>query len=127
MPVNELALRAAIQRTGNAALQRSANAGASALRKNLELGQRSGIQHEFLPNRSSAPGEFPQYQSGDLYNSVSAHQLGNLRFNLGYANTPGYAVELEYRPETRGGRPALFMTFYSKEVQNQMTQAARPP
>lgn len=49
----------------------------------LSPGPRSGIQYPQLPRQSSAPGENPQYQSGDLRDMVGAEKVTDLLYDVG--------------------------------------------
>ncbi|MGL5005371.1 MAG: hypothetical protein ACRDAM_20800 [Casimicrobium sp.] len=58
----------------------------------------SGEKYAGLPNRSSAPGEYPARQSGELVNSIDARALTPLRFGIGSFNAPDHAYWLEFDP-----------------------------
>ena len=54
-----------------------AEVGADVLRENLSAGSRSGRQYPDLPRRSSAPGEMPQEQTGELKGMVESGKTEN--------------------------------------------------
>lgn len=49
----------------------------------LNTGLRTGRKYRGLPNRSSAPGEFPRSQSGRLAKSLYFNASGSLAFRVG--------------------------------------------
>lgn len=94
-------------------LEPHAHAGAVKLMGLLDQ-EGTGQQHEDLPNRSSAEGEYPVVQFGHLLQSISAEREGRLTYGIGsyqQHDAQGYdeAVELETRPPSRGGRDFLEM------------------
>lgn len=62
---------------------------------------KSGIHHPGLPNRSSAPGEFPANQSGDLRGSIDSRVNGinsvtigsNVYYSKYLLGTPGGMIK----------------------------------
>ncbi len=54
-----------------------------ALFDELSPGPRSGIKYPQLPRQSSAPGESPQYQTGDLQDMVDAQEVKDLLWYVG--------------------------------------------
>jgi hypothetical protein len=66
----------------------AAEAGADQLRDNLSAGGRTGVQYPQLPRRSSAPGEYSQFQSGRLQGMVDhgQHAPGEAWFGLAPRN-----------------------------------------
>lgn len=114
MPIDLNKFDSIITRTANNALRLASNEGALTLYENLEAGERSGIQYFFLPRQSSAAGEFPQEQSGDLRASIASWQIAPLKFGMGFKNNvPEYAIDIEYAPSDQGGRAPLALTFES--------------
>lgn len=74
----------------------------------------SGKHHEGNPNPSSAEGEYPAVQTGELLSSIDVQQVDYRTFEIGsFANRSRegfeHAVELESRPPSQGGRPFLEM------------------
>lgn len=67
------------------------------LEKKLKSGilnpPKSGVKYPSLPNRSSAPGEYPANQTGKLMSSVTTQQQG-LNFLIGYTVDYGRFLEL---------------------------------
>jgi hypothetical protein len=103
----------------------AAQVAAEALKENLSLGQRSGRQYPNLPNRSSAVGEFPQYQTGALYNSIAKRKTRD-GYDVGSINNPPpEAVYLEFREPSRGGRPWLSSTLEDPETHRRINEAIR--
>lgn len=72
---------------------------------------KSGVFWPWLPNRSSAPGEFPAIQSGDLVNSIrvftskSKAKQGLAHVGIGAGLPRSYAFYLEYGTMYMAPRP----------------------
>jgi hypothetical protein len=85
---------------------------AKELAKILEAGisspPKTGVKYSSLPNRSSASGEYPATQSGQLLNSVKWKKSG-LGFKLGYTAIHGKFLELGTRGRI-APRPGLQTT-----------------
>lgn len=63
----------------NAAIETWLNRTGAAIQSKFESGLRgehSGVKHPSLPNQSSAPGEYPAYQSGRLWQGTSKSLAG---------------------------------------------------
>ena len=92
----------------------AADAAADVLRANINFGVRSGFQWTKLPHRSSAPDEFPQLQTGDLFNSVTSLWQepvgGNLASVVGFWGDPDKIASIEFGDEHEGGRAPLTRT-----------------
>lgn len=69
----------------------------------LNTGIRTGRRYKGLPNRSSAPGEFPRSQSGRLAKSMYYNASGSLSFRVG-ATAP-WALFLSTGTKTMSARP----------------------
>jgi len=63
-----------------------------------------------LPNRSSAPGEYPQEQSGQLAAGVKAITSDPFEMKVGIFDVPHVGF-LEYADEDDGGRQTMYMHF----------------
>jgi hypothetical protein len=121
------ALHNAILKSGTHALGLASHAGSIRLYENVSAGERSGIHHPENPRQSSAPEEFSQEQTGAVKESVGFHELGPLKWLVGYTHdVPEHALKLETYAENEGGRPNLFMTFEDAGTQQDMTEAMRP-
>lgn len=68
---------------------------------------KTGIHHKGLPNRSSAVGEYPARQSGNLESKMGYITQGNSRAFVG--NRASYAGYLENGTKRIGRRPFLSM------------------
>lgn len=72
---------------------------------------KSGVFWPWLPNRSSAPGEFPAIQSGDMVNSIrvftskSGAKRGLAHVGIGAGLPRSYAFYLEYGTIHMAPRP----------------------
>lgn len=101
--------------------------GARITKKNLDQ-PGSGVHYPWLPNRSSAPDEFPARQFDDLYNSIGYEQTGTTTFEVGSIHDPPeHAHILEYNPATKKGggvRPWLSRTFEDRETRDKMLRAS---
>lgn len=98
-------------------------------------GPGSGRQYAGLPNRSSAPHEYPAEQTGDLLRSMDARAEGEGRAVFGPINSPppeaGYLhfssaadiVGLHFRPPDDGGRPFMDDLLHDRDVQNAVKRA----
>ena len=104
MSVNPALLRAVVERLATPVLKRASEAAADKMRANLS-GSRTGIKHARLLNTSSAPGEYPAKQSGDLYYSIDSRQIGFCLFGVGSWNAPPEAFKLEFDPPGFPGYP----------------------
>ncbi|MGL5005441.1 MAG: hypothetical protein ACRDAM_21155 [Casimicrobium sp.] len=91
----------------------------------------SGVKYSSLPNRSSAPGEYPARQSGELINSIDAREIALASFGVGSFNAPDQAWYLEFDPPGAPGferstdsgvRQWLSRTMEDAEVQAAITQ-----
>jgi hypothetical protein len=98
-------------------------AAAVELERRISRGGRKGKQYRDAkhPKRSSAPGEYPQEQMGDLKRSVNANQASKLEFEVGFfggQDLVDKAMYLEYFGEPGSGagiRRPLFMLFFGKD------------
>ena len=63
------------------------------LKEGLQNPPKSGVKYKSLPNKSSAPGEYPATQSGTLLKSVKSRSVG-LGFKFGYGAKHGKFLEL---------------------------------
>lgn len=80
-------------------------------------GPGSGRQYPGLPNRSSAEGEYPAEQSGDLRDSMAAEAVGEGRALFGpIHNPPPYVRDLHFKPPSDGGRPFMDDLFYDRDI-----------
>jgi hypothetical protein len=95
MPIDDTKFFGLTTRTVTRALSFAVDAGADQLHENIAFGERSGEHWAGLPHQSSAPGEFPQEQFGDLRDSVKSWRLNALRFAMGFQNAPFYAADIE--------------------------------
>jgi hypothetical protein len=117
--VDSAALRKAIEQQTRPAFERGAIALLGRLEQNIQAGERSGIHHPENPRQSSAPGEYPQEQTGDLLNSLDFRVISNTRVEVGAINNPPeYAVDLETFPEDQGGRRFLTRTVEEAETRD---------
>lgn len=75
--------------------------------KSIQRGPASGVTYEkYKPRRThtaSAPGQPPMSDTGRLANSITFDRLGDLTASVG--SNLDYAVHLEYKPSSHGGRP----------------------
>ncbi len=84
-----------------------------ALFDELSPGPRSGIKYPQLPRQSSAPGESPQYQSGDLRDMVGAEKETDILYNVGMfpddiaGRKKAHALEYGYSPNNLAARGYL--------------------
>lgn len=110
LKIDRAALNAHLQKV----LEPHGEAGKAFLQEAL-TGPGSGIWWKEYgnPNRSSAPGEYPAEQEGNLKDAVDARPGDHpLEVKIGFfadKNEQGFqeAVELHERPPSQGGRPAL--------------------
>lgn len=86
------------------------------LKAGIKNPPKTGIKYTSLPNRSSAVGEYPATQSGNLMKSVK-WKTGGLRLLLGYSKDAKYGRFLELGTRGRmGPRPALQTTVNTNVV-----------
>lgn len=67
---------------------------------------KSGRKHSGLPNRSSAPGESPARQSGNLINQIALREDVS-RLAVVINSGAAYAAALEFGTETMAPRPVM--------------------
>lgn len=121
MPVVDSILFAFVERTVSEALEHRATIGAARLHDNL--GQPgSGVKYPTLPNVSSAKGEFPAEQSGDLRGSVDAWPIAWHSYAMGLRDAPEHAIYLEYLPPSMGGRNFMWRTFNDPATWKEMNR-----
>lgn len=88
----------------------------------------SGTHHLMNPHRSSAPGEYPALQYGNLRDSINFEQEAYNAFNVGSfadANAQGHeeAIALEDTPISLGGRPFLTGAVHDGELHDAVMEA----
>lgn len=105
---NEVAIMRRIHFNASAGVREAAQELADNYSKLIRTGSRSGRHYRENPNQSSAPGEPPKTQTGELAGSVEVHMTGRSGSLQGKVviNAP-YAAELEYGTEEIEPRPAL--------------------
>src|SRR6056297_58686 len=83
----------------------------------LDVHATSGRQWPGDPNQASAPGEYPQLQSGELQSAVEVHPAGEYAYRVGFfgPEKQKYA-ELEFNDPSDGGRRPLGMLFEEAET-----------
>lgn len=92
---------------------------AEVIREHIQAGPRSGVHWPDMPRRSSAPGEYPQEQTGDLLRSVGVEHERPTEYVVGSVdNPPPEAAKLEFTPVFYGGRHWL-----SKAMEDVQTHA----
>lgn len=108
----------------------AAKSAASALAERISAGGRSGRHYDKYPRRSSAPGEYPQEQFGDLRNSVDSVQSGTAEYMVGFfGEDQEKLLYLEFRGDPltgKGRRQPLYMHFAGRDSSatlNEMAEA----
>jgi HK97 gp10 family phage protein len=79
------------------------------LKAGIKNPPKTGRKYANLPNRSSAPGQYPATQSGNLLNSVK-HKTVGLGFKLGYSRQALYGRFLELGRRRMAPRPGIQTT-----------------
>lgn len=103
--INPAVLRAELERIATPALERGAIALLGRMEQNIQAGERSGTFHPENLRQSSAPGEYPQEQSGDLLASLDWRKISSTRMEVGAINNPPeQALKLETDTAEFGGR-----------------------
>jgi hypothetical protein len=108
------------------AIEEASLAAAEQLDENTSAGSRSGRQYPRLPRRSSAPGEYPQEQFGNLNDSIDVRDgEHDLQKRPGfYGENQGKLIGLEFKPASKGGRKPAMRTMESPETHQRMRDAA---
>jgi len=105
----------------------ASDAAAEQLRENLAPHETSGRKWKQLPARSSRPGEFPQYQTGQLHDAVVSQPVEpgwSARWHVGFEGIDKKVLkQLEFAPPNRGGRRPLGTTMMATATQAKMNQA----
>lgn len=102
---------------------KGAQAASEVLRE--KLGQAgSGQQWPGLPRPSSAVGEYPARQTGELQESIDAREAREMRAEFGaIQNPPDYAAALHFKPPDDGGRPFMDFALHDEEVHDAVRKA----
>lgn len=82
-------------------LEAAADEGANVLDKHLKAGARSGVKYRRLPRRSSAPGQYPQEQSGELRRGVGSIVTDDLHAQVIINDKLGKLLGLEFSPPSK--------------------------
>lgn len=91
----------------------------------LDVHATSGRHWPGDPNQASAPGEYPQLQSGELQSAIEFHPAGEYGFKLGFfGGEQQKYVEIEFNDPEDGGRRPLGMLFEESETYEWMKQSA---
>lgn len=108
-------------------VERAATAYADKLSDNLAAGSRSGIQYPSLPRQSSAPGEYPQSQTGSLKDSVGTSPTNNkLVWSAGFfGEDKAKLLSLEYGSRNMAERAPLYKTSQDNDTRARMLAAAK--
>lgn len=108
----------------------AASSAVDSLADRISAGGRSGRHYDKYPRRSSAPGEYPQEQFGDLRSSVDSIQSGTAEYMVGFFGEDlDKLLYLEFRgdPMTgKGRRQPLYMHFAGRDstaTLNEMAEA----
>lgn len=114
----------------------AADAGAEILTGNLNSPSHgTGVKYARLPNRSSAEGQMPVRQSGDLVAGVSARETDGTGSQVVIEDTLGKLLGLEFSPPSRnpnqpgtpkrrsGGRAPMWETMTDSETIEVMNHA----
>ena len=118
------------------ALDKAASAGSAHLAENLSGTEGSGVHYPGLPNRSSAEGEYPVQQSGELHAGVDWQPTNDpmLKEVFIAGNDEGKLLGLEFSPpsqnpnregapkRTSGGRAPMWRTFSDPQTHERMLQ-----
>lgn len=120
----------------------AALAAAEKLEENLNSSEHgTGVHYARLPFRSSAPGEYPVKQSGELVAGVGAAQGDGTAAQVVIEDTLGKLLGLEFSPPSdnpnqpgtpkraSGGRAPMWTTMNDEETVDAMNDAMRraPP
>lgn len=118
-------------------LAAAASEGADILQENLSSGSHgTGVHYPRLPNRSSAEGQMPVTQSGDLAEGVTSVQT-DTGAQVVIEDDMGKLLGLEFSPpstnpnqpgtpkRTSGGRAPMFETMMDDRTQEAMADAMR--
>lgn len=101
------------ERAARQALYKTAKHIKETTQKKIRTGTRSGIKYKRLRRRSSAPGEYPANQSGNLAKSIGFNVLSSFRIEVGARVK--YAGYLEDGTGKMAPRPYLSQTQLSSE------------
>lgn len=111
--------------------------GAAQLHDNLSSTQGTGVQYPLLPNRSSAPDEYPTRQSGALQRGVGVEAGPGITSLVVVKDERGKLLGLEFSPPSEnpnregspsrhsGGRAMVWRTMSDAETHARMLDAMR--
>lgn len=131
---NALAVMAARHKT---LMQEAALEGAVDLERNLSSTQGTGVHWSGLPNRSSAPGEYPVRQSGQLQSGVGVEEGNGTAAEVVIRDDLGKLLGLEFSPPSSnpnqpgtpnrrsGGRAPMWETFTDGQTISDMSNAMK--
>ena len=131
------AFRAALDARLTRLLEEAALAGALQLEENLNSTMGTGVQYPFLPNRSSAPGEYPTFQTGALRRGVGAERGPGITSLVVIHDARGKLLGLEFSPPSEnpnrvgaprrhsGGRAMVWRTMSDADTHARMLAAMR--
>jgi hypothetical protein len=115
--INPAAFNRAVAAQIRPRFERASIAALGRLERNIQAGERSGIFHEGNERQSSAPGEFPQEQTGALLGSLDFRMITDFKAVVGALNNaPFWAHDLENLPASAGGRSWLKRTMFEPET-----------
>lgn len=118
---NESLMRFAVHR----AIMRGAHGGVTALRRSLSDTVGSGKHYGTLPNSSSAPGEYPTKQTGELLDSIGMQVQGEGEVGIGIIRATEAMRKLEFDMPSEGGRAPISKAFYDESVRAEILAAIR--
>jgi hypothetical protein len=104
---------ARLERLVKKLVEEGARAGAKYTKEQLS-GSGSGKEYSNLPRRSSAPGEYPAKQSGQLAKKIQMRKVDNLNASFGAVKATQYMLNLEFFPASLGGRKWLTKIYLDK-------------
>ena len=105
---------------------RGAQAAADKLHEKLS-GEGSGVKYSGLPRRSSAEGEYPAEQKGDLLRSIKARpdpkRPGFAEW--GSIDGPAFVTALHFKAPDAGGRPFMDDALQDRDIHQAVLDAVR--
>lgn len=117
--------RVAVQQSTRRVLEEATVGAFERLFVELDVHATSGKHWPGDPNQASAPGEYPQKQTGELQSAIEFHPAGEFGYKLGFFGTEKQKyVELEFNDPEDGGRKPLGMLFEEAETYEWMRQSA---
>lgn len=115
---------ARLERLLKSVVEEGARTGAKTL-KEFSSQSGGGIHWDHLPNRSSAPGEYPAKQTGTLLRKIQMRKVSFMEARYGIVKAGEAQFNLEFFPTSMGGRAPLKKSAHDPKMHEAIKAAIR--